>query len=275
MIKDIASIHTTESILEKYNLRALKKFGQNFLIDSNVVSKIVNSEEIDHNTCVIEIGPGIGAMTQILQRSAGKVVCFEIDERFRPVHEEYLDFDNVEINFTDFLTVDIAAVVTKLKKEYQKVLIVANIPYYITTKIIEKVIESQAAVDAMVLMVQKEVALKFTSGYKNPIIMMVDYLGQSEYLFTVSKNVFIPKPRVDSAILKVTITKKGNPELLELLETAFTQRRKTIYNNLKQKYPEVQNILAQAGIRENMRAEQLEIGDYLKILEIIGEQNEN
>ncbi len=274
-MKEIATIKTTEYILEKYNLRALKKFGQNFLIDSNIVEKIVSSERIDEETCVIEIGPGIGAMTQILQRSAGKVVCFEIDERFKDVYQEFLNFDNVEINFTDFLTVDIAVKIEELKQNYSRVLIVANIPYYITTKIIEKVIESGARVDAMVLMVQKEVALKFTSKYKNPIIMMVDYLGKSEYLFTVSKNVFIPKPRVDSAILKITIEKEPNNKLLQLLEVCFKQRRKTIYNNLKQEYPDAREILEKSQIAENMRSEQLKIGDYLRILAVIGENDEN
>ena len=220
-MKDIATISTTEYILNKYNLRALKKFGQNFLIDTNVVTKIVQSQKIDQNVCVIEIGPGIGAMTQILQRYAGQVICYEIDTRFEPVYEEFLDYPNVEIVFGDFLDVDIARKVAELKKQFDQVVVVANIPYYITTKIIEKIILSGARVDAMLLMVQKEVAEKFAGDYKSPLTLLIDYLGQSEYLFTVSKNVFNPRPHVDSAILKITIARKLDRELFELLESGI------------------------------------------------------
>lgn len=274
-MKDIATISTTDYILNKYNLKALKKFGQNFLIDSNVVNKIIQSQNIDAKTCVVEIGPGIGAMTQILQRFAGQVISYEIDTRFKPIYQDFLDFDNVEIVFGDFLEVDIAAKVAELKKIYDQVIVVANIPYYITTKIIEKIILSGAQVDAMLLMVQKEVALKFSGDYQSPLTLMIDYLGKSEYLFTVSKNVFNPRPHVDSAILKITLANKFDKKLYDLLELAFKQRRKTIYNNLKEAYHDARLLLELAGIKENMRCEQLKITDYLNLLKVIGETNEN
>ncbi|MDD3809008.1 MAG: 16S rRNA (adenine(1518)-N(6)/adenine(1519)-N(6))-dimethyltransferase RsmA [Erysipelotrichaceae bacterium] len=271
-MKDIATVATTDYILNKYNLKALKKFGQNFLIDSNVVTKIVHSQHIDHNTCVIEIGPGIGAMTQILQRFAGQVISYEIDTRFEPVYREFLDYPNVEIIFGDFLEVDIATKVDELKKEYEQVLVVANIPYYITTRIIEKIILSGAKVDAMLLMVQKEVALKFSGDYKSPLTLLIDYLGKSEYLFTVSKNVFNPRPHIDSAILRITISREYDKKLYELLEVAFRQRRKTIFNNLKEEYGDARHYLEEAGIKENMRCDQLDISDYLNLLKVIGEK---
>ncbi len=274
-MKDIATVSTTEYILNKYGLKALKKYGQNFLIDSNIVMKIAQSQHIDQVTCVIEIGPGIGAMTQILQRFAGQVVCYEIDTRFKPVYQEFLDYPNVEIIFGDFLDVDIAAQVAKLKERFAQVVVVANIPYYITTKIIEKIILSGANVDAMLLMVQKEVALKFSGDYKSPLTVLIDYIGRSEYLFTVSKNVFNPRPHVDSAILKITIDREYDRELYELLEVAFKQRRKTIYNNLKEEYGDARLYLKKAGIQENMRCEQLVIDDYLNLLKVIGEYSEN
>lgn len=155
-MKEIATPSTTKYILDKYNLNALKKFGQNFLIDVNVINKIVMSANIDETTAVIEVGPGIGALTQILGRYSGKVTSFEIDERFKPVYEEFLNQDNIEIIFGDFMEQDIKSIVQNLKQKYQRVCLVANLPYYITTAIIEKVVLSNCGIDQMIVMVQKK-----------------------------------------------------------------------------------------------------------------------
>ncbi|MFV0395564.1 MAG: 16S rRNA (adenine(1518)-N(6)/adenine(1519)-N(6))-dimethyltransferase RsmA [Coprobacillaceae bacterium] len=264
-MKDIATRSTTTYILEKYHLQALKKYGQNFLIDSNIIHNIVSSANIDNETCVIEIGPGIGALTQILARTAKKAKCFEIDQRFKNVYAEFLTEENIEIVFQDFLDVDIKQEIDALKKEYKKVCLVANLPYYITTQIIEKVILSNCNIDSMVVMVQKEVALKYTSNYKNPLLLMIEDIGSISYAFTVSKNVFLPAPRVDSAILKITKERDIDIYLYNILQKAFKQRRKTIYNNLKDSYKDIDVALKDSAIEKNKRSEELTLEDFKRL----------
>lgn len=264
-MKDIATSSTTSYILEKYKLHAQKKYGQNFLIDTNIVEKIVRSGNVTKDTCVIEIGPGIGALTQILARSAGKVISYEIDTRFQPVYEEFFHDQNIEIRFQDFLEEDIEEVVKGLKEEYKRVCVVANLPYYITTKIIEKIITSTSNVDCMVVMIQKEVAQKFTGDYKSPLTFIMEDIGKCTYEFTVSKNVFIPAPRVDSAVMKIEIEKPIDNELYKVLQTSFVQRRKTIYNNLKTNYPNASEILEKSRIEKTKRSEELTIEDFKTI----------
>lgn len=268
-MKDIATLSTTKYILEKYNLNALKKFGQNFLIDTNIVNKIINQTHIDKNTAVIEVGPGIGALTQILGRSAGKVISFEIDERFKPVYNEFLDKNNIDIIFGDFMKQDIKIIVDQLRQDYQKVYLVANLPYYITTEIIEKVILNDSKIDELIIMIQKENALKMVSGYKNPLLLMIEDIGSIEYLFTVNKNVFIPAPHVDSAIIKIKIDKNPDLKLYETLKLCFKQRRKTILNNLKQKYNNAEEILIHCNIETRKRSEELSLEDFKHITDRI------
>ena len=268
-MKEIASIATTKYILDKYHLNALKKYGQNFLIDVNVINKIVSCAKIDQDTAVIEVGPGIGALTQILAKSSGKVISFEIDERFKPVYQEFLNQDNVEIIFGDFMEQDLAPIIQELKQSYSKICLVANLPYYITTAIIEKVILSIAGIDEMIVMVQKEVAVKMTSSYQNPLLLMIQDMGKIEYLFTVNKNVFMPSPHVDSAILKISLEKQPDLKLYDVLNTCFRQRRKTILNNLKQKYDHAGEILLQAGIENRKRSEELKLEDFKNITKLV------
>jgi 16S rRNA (adenine1518-N6/adenine1519-N6)-dimethyltransferase len=264
-MKDIASPSTTSYILEKYHLQASKKYGQNFLIDSNIIHNIVASGHIDKETCVIEIGPGIGALTQVLGRYAKKVQAYEIDKRFKPVYEEFLEEEHISIIFQDFLQIDIKTEIDKLKKEYKKVCIIANLPYYITSQIIEKIILSDSNFDTMVVMVQKEVAKKFTSEYKNPLLFMIADIGSITYEFSVSKQVFKPMPHVDSAILKIVKERSIDIHLYQVLQTAFNQRRKTLYNNLKIKYPDIEKVLTTLGIDIKKRSEQLTLTDFKNI----------
>lgn len=268
-MKDIATLSTTKYILDKYNLNALKKFGQNFLIDTNIVNKIVNQAHIDKDTAVIEVGPGIGALTQILGRHAGKVICFEIDERFKPIYNEFLDKSNIDIIFGDFMKQDIKMIVDKLKHDYQKVYLVANLPYYITTEIIEKIVLGDSKIDELIVMVQKENALKMTSNYKSPLLLMIKDMGKIEYLFTVNKNVFLPAPHVDSAIIKIEINKQPDLKLYETLNICFKQRRKTILNNLKQKYDNAEEILLNCEIETRKRSEELSLEDFKNITDRI------
>lgn len=264
-MKDIATIATTKEILEKYQLGALKKFGQNFLIDINIIDKIITSVDINKKTAVIEVGPGIGALTQRLALQSGKVISFEIDERFKPVYRDYLNFDNLNIIFGDFMEQDIAKVVLDLRQEFDQVYLIANLPYYITTPIIEKVLLSNCKIDKIVVMIQKEVALKMTGSLKNPLMMMIEDMGSIDYLFTVSKNVFIPAPHVDSAVIAIDIKKEADLKLYEVLKVCFKQRRKTILNNLKQHYDNAQEILDNAKIESSKRSEELSLEDFKNI----------
>lgn len=267
-MKDIAKKSNTMYLLDKYGMQASKKFGQNFLIDLNTVKKIVETTPVDKETCVIEIGPGIGALTEQLAINAKKVICYEIDTRLKDVLNESLeDYDNVEIIFQDFLTVDLYNTVEKLKEEYKKVCIVANLPYYITSDILEHILVSGADLLSIHAMVQKEVALKLTDkNYRSPLTLMIESVGKSSLDMHVSKHVFSPAPHIDSAIMSITINNKYNPLLTEILKTAFTQKRKTIYNNLKELFKEkTTDVLEECHIDIKSRPEQLSIEDYLNL----------
>ncbi|MDD8049681.1 MAG: 16S rRNA (adenine(1518)-N(6)/adenine(1519)-N(6))-dimethyltransferase RsmA [Thomasclavelia sp.] len=263
-MKDIATVSTTKYILDKYNLNALKKFGQNFLVDTNIINNIITEAKVDNNTVVLEVGVGLGSLTQQLSNNAYKVFGFEIDERFKEVHQEFLNRDNIEIIYGDYLKTDIKDIINSYQDK--RIIMISNVPYYITTDIIKKTLES--SIQEMYLMVQKEVAIKFSSDTKMPLNMMIDYLGGCKYLFTVSKQVFIPKPNVDSAIMYIYKDKEYNPKLYSLLQDSFTQKRKTIYNNLKG-YPNIKEYLLKAGIQENDRAENIPLDKYLKLLEVM------
>lgn len=270
-MKDIAKKSNTMYLLDKYQLKASKKYGQNFLIDLNTIKKIVETTHIDKQTCVIEIGPGIGALTEQLSYRAGKVLCFEIDTRLKDVLKESIgEFDNIEIIFQDFLTVDLKKVVDELKQTYSKVCVVANLPYYITSDIIEHIITSSPQLDSIHAMVQKEVALKLTDeNYKSPLIYMIESVGTISLDMNVSRTVFSPAPHVDSAIISIHIKREYNQKLTYILKCAFTQKRKTIYNNLKDIFDNTKDVLHQCGIDEKLRPEQLKIEDYIKLTQFI------
>lgn len=267
-MKDIAKKSNTQYLLDKYKLQASKKFGQNFLIDLNTIKRIVATTHIDKETCVIEIGPGIGALSEQLAYHAGYVRCYEIDTRLKDLLKESLgEFTNIEVVFQDFLTVDLKKIVEELKQTYSKVCIIANLPYYITSDILEHIICSQASLSSIHAMVQKEVALKLTdTQYHSPLTFMIESIGTISLDMHVSRNVFSPAPRVDSAIIAIHIHKEYNILLTHLLKQAFTQKRKTIYNNLKGLFNEqTKNILEECHILENKRPEELAIEDYLNL----------
>ncbi len=267
-MKDIAKKSNTLYLLDKYGMSASKKFGQNFLIDLNTIKKIVDTTPVDKKTAVIEVGPGLGALSEQLSYKAGKVVCFEIDERLKDVLNESLgEFDNVEVIFQDFLTVDLNSVVEELKKDFDKVCIVANLPYYITSDIIEHIIVSNASLYSIHAMVQKEVALKLTDkNYHSPLTFMIESIGFIQLDMNVSRNVFDPAPRVDSAIISIYKNNEYNSLLTQVLKCSFNQKRKTIYNNLKSLFhDETKDILEKCHIDQKMRAEQLSIKDYIEI----------
>ena len=260
--------------LNKHGFYFKKNFGQNFIIDENIIQSIIKKSEIDSDTLVIEIGPGAGSLTYLLGKHAKQVLCYEIDSKLKDILDENLEgLKNVEVIYEDFLKRD---VLSDLKKySYQKLYVVANLPYYITTPIITKIIEDGIMVDKMVVMVQKEVGDRFKAkpGSKeyNSLSIYLNYYFQVTKLLDVSKNVFLPKPNVDSIVVEFT-KKEQRYEVtdealfFQLVKDSFTQKRKTLRNNLKN-YPQdkILEVLKKYGYDLNVRAEQLSIEVFVEI----------
>ena len=238
-MKYIGNIKNTLAILEKYHLQASKSYGQNFLVDELVIERIVESIDIQPQSCIIEVGPGLGALTQVLAKKADYVLAIDIDARMENVLKETLKEEtNIKIWIQDFLKVDLQSLVQSLHQQYQHIYIVSNLPYYITTALIEKMVTLPITIDALVLMMQKEVAYKIVRSKeakdRSALSYMMDHRGKKEYLFDISRHVFIPQPHVDSAVIKFTFYQQSYDEgLYPFLCQCFKQRRKTLYNNLK------------------------------------------
>lgn len=260
--------------MEKYNFNLKKMFGQNFIIDENIINNIINVSNIDKDTLVIEIGPGAGSLTYKLSEYSKNVVCYEIDETLKEVLKETLkEKENVEIIYQDFLKAD---VLNDLKKyEYKKLYVVANLPYYVTTPIIVKIIEDNINVDKMVVMVQKEVGDRFKAqpGSKDygSLSVFLNYYFDVKKVLDISKNVFIPKPNVDSIVVefskKENLKELKNKELFfKLIRDSFTQKRKTLRNNLKgYNLEKIEEILKKYNYDLSVRAEQLSIDIFIEI----------
>lgn len=280
MNEDIATIAKTTAILKQYDLYPNKGFGQNFIIEPKIVSKIAEASHIDEHTAVIEIGPGIGALTQQLAKHAKKVLAFEIDKKLITVLDDTLgSYDNVTIINQDFLLCDLKHYYQMLIKEVDKVVITANLPYYITTAIIFKIIESDIAIEYMTLMVQKEMAERFmakanTKDY-NALSVILQYQYEITTVMKISSNVFIPKPAVESIVVQFKKRKQeiviDQASFFALIKACFSQRRKTIYNNLKAHYNDenlVLALLAKADIDKQRRAESLVLADFIRLYQV-------
>jgi len=254
------------------NVTAKKSLGQNFLHDINIIEKIVTSNNVLKDDLIIEIGPGKGALTKELKRFNAQVVCYEIDERMRPILKEYED-SNLSVIYGDFLERDIKEDLKN--KNYNKLYIIGNLPYYITTPIIEKVINSNIDIDAMTIMVQKEVADRFTARPKskqyNSLTIYLNYHFDVEKLFDVKNSCFNPVPKVDSAVVR--FTKKENKYNVEneeffykLINSSFKFKRKTLKNNLSNyNWILIKNILEECGYSESVRAEEINIETFVKL----------
>lgn len=260
--------------IENNNFNFKKKFGQNFIVDENIVNSIIDKALIDSNTLVIEIGPGAGSLTYKLALTAKQVLCYEIDESLRPILNDNLNgFSNVEIKFEDFLKADLTSDIKKYS--YEKLYVVANLPYYITTPIIMKLIEDNIDVDKIVVMVQKEVGNRFkaTCGSKdyNSLSIYLNYYFDVRKILDVSRNVFIPKPNVDSIVVEFTKKKsnydlKNKEKFFKLIRDAFTQKRKTLKNNLKNyDLDKIETVLKNYGCDLSFRAEQIPIEVFVSI----------
>ena len=263
-----------QKLLEDNAFGFKKKFGQNFIIDVNVINSIVDKSEIDKETLVIEIGPGAGSLTYGLATKAKNVLCYEIDTTLKDILNSNLsDFSNVDVIYEDFLKVDVN---NELKKyDYNKLYVVANLPYYITTPIILKLIEDKIPVDKIVVMVQKEVGDRFKAkpGTKDygSLSIFLKYYFEVNKLLDVSRNVFMPKPNVDSIVVEFKkvnskIDVKNEDLFFKIVKESFTQKRKTLRNNLKgYDLEKINEVLAKHGYDLSVRAQQLTIEVFADI----------
>ncbi len=265
--------------LDNKEFHLKKKFGQNFIIDENIINNIVDKSKIEKDTLVIEIGPGAGSLTYKLASQAKQVLCYEIDTTLKPLLEENLkECDNVDILYQDFLVSNVKEDIQKYS--YQQLYVVANLPYYITTPIIMKVIEDDLPVDKMVVMVQKEVGDRFKAKPKtkdyNSLTIYLNCFFEVEKLMDVSRNVFLPKPNVDSIIIEFRRKKEKlpfqNPEIFfQLVKDSFVQKRKNLRNNLKNyPLPVIEDVLKRYGLDLNVRAEALPVEIFIEIAKALG-----
>ena len=281
MRKEIATMSVTKEIMQQFNLHTKKVFGQNFITDANTVRKIAKECNLTSDSAAIEIGPGIGALTEQLALLAKKVIAYEIDSRLIPVLSDTLEkYSNVEIIEQDFLEVDFKAVVERLKYDCKEVIVAANLPYYITTPILFHIFESNSSVDRVVVMMQKEVADRFSANVNtkdyNALSIITQYMWDVRQVMKVSRNIFEPKPNVDSAVVefkkKAALHHLANEQMFfALVKSCFEQRRKTIYNNY-QKFCDSKeraaNNLKEAGIELNQRAESVTLEQFIRLYEI-------
>lgn len=260
--------------LEQNGFSLKKKFGQNFIVDENIINSIIEKSEIDKDTLVIEVGPGAGSLTYKLGKSAKNVLCYEIDTTLKNVLEDNIrELNNVEVIYEDFLKVNVLENIKKYK--YKKLYLVANLPYYITTPIIIKIIENSIPVDKMVVMVQKEVGDRFkaTPGSKEygSLSVFLNYYFDTKKLMDVSANIFIPKPNVDSIIVEFKkkdniIEVKDKERFFKLIRDSFTQKRKTLRNNLRDyDLKKIESVLNKYNLDLSVRAEQLSLEIFIDI----------
>ena len=286
----IADHSVTRAILERHGFTFKKSFGQNFLTDTNILQKIVDTAEIDKKVNVIEIGPGIGALTEFLAESAAEVMAFEIDDRLVPILADTLrDFDNVTVVNQDILKVDLAQYIAEFKNPDLPIKVVANLPYYITTPILMHLIESGIPFSEFVVMMQKEVADRIsaqpnTKAYGS-LSIAVQYYMTAKVAFIVPRTVFVPAPNVDSAILKMVRRDQPAVEVqdekffFKVSKASFVHRRKTLWNNLTSYFgkseevkAKLENALEKANLVANVRGEALDLEAFARLSDALREE---
>lgn len=272
--------YKTKQIIKKYGFSFKKNFGQNFLVDERVLDKIINAADIGENDLIIEVGPGIGTLTQAMARKAGRVVSVEIDRTLVPILEELLeDFDNIDIINDDILKIDINALIEKHKGMTVKM--VANLPYNITTPIIMTILEKHIPMESLIVMVQKEVAYRMnakpsTKDYGS-LSLVAQYYCEPYLVANVPRNCFMPRPNVDSAVIRLKVLDSPPVDvdnesfLFEFIKAAFSQRRKTLVNCIcnsslsDMSKEEFGLLLVSLGYDEMVRGESLTLSDFAKI----------
>lgn len=274
----------TKAVLEKYNLSIQKKFGQNFLISDSVLSETVSAAGVTKEDTVLEIGPGIGTMTQYIAEAAGKVIAVEIDKMLIPILADTLStYDNVKVINNDILKVDIEDIVQK-ENGGKPIKVVANLPYYITTPILMRLLESELPIDSITVMVQKEVADRMAEkpGSKDygALSLAVQYYTEPTMVQIVPPSCFIPQPGVDSAVIKLTCHKnppvevKDSKFMFAVIRAAFAQRRKTLSNgvangNLGVSREEVVAALEKMGLSPSIRGEKLSLEEFARLSDLL------
>lgn len=271
----------TTALMKELGLDAKKRFGQNFLIDARVLDKIIGGAEITKEDAVLEIGPGIGTMTQALSRAAGAVIAVEIDKDLIPVLEKTLaGFDNVTVIHADIMDTDVAAIAAQAGRPLK---VVANLPYYITTPILMKLLEEKAPIESITVMVQKEVAerMQAAPGGKEygALSLAVQYYCEAQIIAKVPSNCFIPRPGVDSAVIKLTLRKdpqenageEDTEHMFRLIRQSFSQRRKTLSNTLRADASlgltreAIAEALSEMGLPEDTRGERLSLKQFAEL----------
>ncbi len=278
----------TIEVLQKYNFNFQKKFGQNFLIDSNILEEIIDSAEVTKDDMVLEIGPGIGTMTQYLCEAARQVVSVEIDNNLIPILKDTLSaYDNVEVINQDILKVDINALAQKYN-EGRPIKVVANLPYYITTPIIMQLFESHVPIDSITIMVQKEVADRMQEGPGSKeygaLSLAVQYYANPEIIVNVPPSCFMPQPKVGSAVIKLTrhttppVQVDDEKLMFKIIRGSFNQRRKTLANGLNNyggiplAKELIQESIEELGVAPNIRGEALSLEQFAKLSNIINKK---
>ena len=283
----IADYSVTKAVLERHGFTFKKSFGQNFLTDTNILQKIVDTAEIDGQVNVIEIGPGIGALTEFLAERAAQVMAFEIDHRLVPILADTLrDFDNVTVVNEDILKVDLAQHIQNFKNPDLPIKVVANLPYYITTPILMHLIESGIPFSEFVVMMQREVADRIsakpnTKAYGS-LSIAVQYYMTAKVAFIVPRTVFVPAPNVDSAILKMVrrpepaVAVEDEKFFFKVSKASFTHRRKTLWNNLTGYFGKTEEVkdkltkaLDQAGLSPSVRGEALGLEEFASLADAL------
>lgn len=283
MNKDIATPLRTKAILEKYGFSFKKSLGQNFLIDTNILKRIVEHAGLTTHSGVIEIGPGIGALTEQLAKNSQKVVAFEIDQRLLPILQDTLSpYPNVKVIHQDVLKANVRSVMEEEFSNIEDVMVVANLPYYVTTPIIMKLLEDHLPIRGIVCMLQKEVADRIAAqpGTKDygSLSIAVQYYTEAETVMIVPKTVFVPQPNVDSAVIRLTkrptplVEVKNESFFFQVTRASFAQRRKTLYNNLQSQLPNgkekkeiILTVLEAVQIEPTRRGETLSIQEFAKL----------
>ncbi len=275
----------TIAVLQKYHFNFQKRYGQNFLIDTNVLDKIISAAEITKEDCVLEIGPGIGTMTQYLAEAAREVVAVEIDRALLPVLEETLsEYDNVTVINDDILKVDIGGIVRE-RNGGKPIKVVANLPYYITTPIVMGLFEQHVPLKSVTIMVQKEVAerMQVGPGTKDygALSLAVQYYARPKLVANVPPNCFIPRPAVGSAVIRLTryeeppVQVKDEGKMFAIIRASFNQRRKTLVNGLCNaaelglSKEHVAEVLAQMGLLTSVRGEALTLEQFARLSDLL------
>lgn len=277
-MKKLYSPKIVKEITDLYSFRFSKSLGQNFLVDKNFVDKIVDAADVSEKN-VIEIGPGIGTITYEMAKVANKVVAIEIDDSLIPIIEENMEeFDNFDLIHEDILKADLEKIVAE-EFDGESFKVVSNLPYYITTPIIEKLVTSNLPCTDMTIMVQKEVADRMLATEKDKeyssLSVFVKYYSDAKKVTNVPKSVFMPQPKIDSTVLKLELRKYTDDvdeaKLFSLIHAGFNKRRKTILNSLSDAVEKDKLRLAfeKLGIKDNLRAENLSLDDFISLAKII------